>query len=138
MLLFKIFGFILFNAALNMEDVVAYLNEGVASLKCRLTHTGTWTQITITKVDVSDDKRKRIVTVIRGHKPVIHNTTMKDRVFANVEIETQYEMQLTVWVYVLACEDQGDYFCKADAPFTIPEAKAHIYIRGKNTMHIQN
>ena len=78
----------------------------------------------------SSGERLKIVTAIRGQEPVIHNTSMKDRVFANVEIETRYEVELNVWVYVLTCDDQGNYFCTVDAPFTVPEAKGYVDIRG--------
>ena len=112
-----------------MEGVVAYLNEGVTLLKCRLTHTGSWNQITILKGEQSG-KRTEIMSAINGQEPLVYNSTMKDRVFANVEIKTRYEFELYFWVYVLTCYDQGDYFCTAEGPFTVPDAKGYIDIRG--------
>ena len=122
-----------------MKDVVAYLNEGVASLKCRLTHTGTWKRITISKANPGHGTKMQIVTVNRGQEPVIHNSTMKDRLFANIEIETRYELELNVWLYVLTCEDQGEYLCEVDAPLKLPAANGKMDIRSKfssNTIHV--
>ena len=113
--------------------MVAYLNEGVASLKCHLTHTGAWNKIIISKADPWHGTIMRIVSVRRGHEPIIHNTTMKDRLFANIEIETRYEVELNVWLYILTCEDQGEYFCEVDAPFKLTAAKGSIDIRGKSS-----
>ena len=115
-----------------MNDVIAYLNEGVASLKCHLTHTGAWDKITISKADPWYGTKMEIVTIRNGQEPIIHNTTMKDRLFANIERETRYELGINVWLYKLTCEDQGEYFCEVDAPMKLATARGNIDIRGKS------
>ena len=113
-----------------MNDVVAYLNEGVTSLQCRLDHLGQWTNVTISK-EGSDGRWERVVSVISGGNDVIvHDTNMKDRIFVHTESTNEFELKLNLWLYVLTCADEGLYRCEAYTPSDFKEVTGKIDLRG--------
>lgn len=115
---------------LKMSSVVAYLNEGVTSLQCHLTHMGSWENITVSKrLDTGEEFQ--VLTVSRGvAEAVLHESVMRDRVYAHVDDTKMYEVILNMWIYVLACGDEGTYVCDADPELDIPTAVGKIQLLG--------
>ncbi|KAK3602483.1 hypothetical protein CHS0354_022349 [Potamilus streckersoni] len=115
--------------ALTMTSTVAFLKEGVTSIRCRLLHLGEWSHITIWKIRPNGNKTK-VLTVDRKVGTAIYETFMKDRIFADI-VSTRYEVEVNLLIYVLTCEDEGWYRCTADVPFELPEAEGEIIVKVK-------
>ncbi|KAL3848300.1 hypothetical protein ACJMK2_019168 [Sinanodonta woodiana] len=115
--------------ALTMTSTVAFLKEGVTSIRCRLLHLGEWSHITIWKIRTNGNKTK-VLTADRKVGPAIYETFMKDRIFADI-VSSRYEVEVNLWIYVITCEDQGRYTCTADVPFELPEAEGEIILKVK-------
>ncbi|KAH3810122.1 hypothetical protein DPMN_138508 [Dreissena polymorpha] len=118
--------------SLGMSNVVANLNEGVTSLKCRLNHVGDWQTITISKRANDDRVAFDVITATNGKPDVtVHNSALKGRVFAHVDASRRYEVEVSLWIYVLACGDEGTYKCSANRELNITPAVGNIQLQVK-------
>ncbi|XP_033760565.1 uncharacterized protein LOC117342500 [Pecten maximus] len=116
-------------AGIAMNDVVAYMNEGVTSLTCRVQHIGPWDAIRLRKVLPSGD---RIPVVVASNKTnvTIQDPNMQGRLFADIQT-TKYEAELKIWIYTLHCDDAGTYVCEVDADYVLPESHAQLSLKVK-------
>jgi len=116
---------------LQLSNVVAYLNEGVTSLQCHLTHMGDWRNITVAKV-LDNGERYDVITVSKeAPEAFVHESPMKERVYAHVDNTEMYEVVLNMWIYVLACGDEGTYVCDAGQDLAIQPAVGNLQLLGK-------
>lgn len=111
-----------------MTNVVAYMNERLTSVTCRLLHMGSWQFIKMWKVLKTDD-RIELLTIFNNTKFILTNSTMKGRIFADVQ-STKNEVDVKLWLYNLECGDEGIYECTADVPFDIPVAQGNVMLKG--------
>ncbi|WAR28060.1 hypothetical protein MAR_013764 [Mya arenaria] len=118
--------------SLAMTSVIAYLNEGVTLLKCRLNYLGHthWRNITVSK-QLQDGDSYKILTVTRGGDTVVHESPMSGRVFTNVDDVRPYEAEVSMWIYVLTCGDKGTYTCSTDPELGIPVSAGTLQIYTK-------
>ncbi|XP_021372171.1 uncharacterized protein LOC110462516 isoform X2 [Mizuhopecten yessoensis] len=112
-----------------MHDVVAYMNEGVTSLTCRVQHLGSWSALRLRKILSSGDS---ITIVVASNKTnvTIQDPNMRGRLFADIQT-TQYEANLKLWIYTLECDDAGTYLCEADVDYELPATRAQLTLKVK-------
>ncbi|XP_060075028.1 uncharacterized protein LOC132554735 [Ylistrum balloti] len=112
-----------------MKDVVAYMNEGVTSLMCRVQHLGNWDAIRIRKILPSGD-RVPVVVASNETNVTIQDPNMQGRLFADIQT-TKYEANLKLWIYTLQCADAGIYVCEVDTDYDLPESQAQLSLKVK-------
>lgn len=115
---------------LEMSSADAYLNEGVTLLSCRLLHVGTWTSISVFKHGAKGDRSRVLVAYNDSSTPVIEKE-VSNRLRATTDAPSKYEVVVTLWMYSLGCEDEGQFSCTADVPFAVPEAYGRLNILAK-------
>ncbi|XP_069104654.1 uncharacterized protein [Argopecten irradians] len=112
-----------------MNDVIAYMNEGVTSLTCRVQHIGPWDAIRLRKVLPSGDKIP-IVVASNQTNVTIQDPNMQGRLFADIQT-SKFEAELKLWIYTLHCDDAGTYVCEVDADYNLPESRAQLTLKVK-------
>eukprot|EP00105_Crassostrea_gigas_P010531 XP_011425843.1 PREDICTED: uncharacterized protein LOC105327213 isoform X1 [Crassostrea gigas] len=115
---------------LEMSSADAYLNEGVTLLSCRLLHVGTWTSISVFKHGAEGSRSRVLVAYNDSNTPVIEKE-VSNRLRATTDRPSKYEVVITLWMYSLGCEDEGEFSCTADVPFAVPEAFGRLNIIAK-------
>lgn len=118
-----------------MSSADAYLNEGVTLLSCRLLHVGTWTCISVFKHGAEGSRSRVLVAYNDSNTPVIEKE-VSNRLRATTDRPSKYEVVITLWMYSLGCEDEGEFSCTADVPFAVPEAFGRLNIIGLLTFSI--
>lgn len=123
-------------AGLEMSSADAYLNEGVTLLSCRLLHVGTWTSISVFNHNANGNKSRLLIAYNDSSTPVIEKS-VSSRLRATTDKPSKYEVLITLWMYSLGCDDEGNFSCTADVPFAVPEAFGRLNIKGMLVIYLR-
>lgn len=123
-------------AGLEMSSADAYLNEGVTLLSCRLLHVGTWTSISVFNHNANGNKSRLLIAYNDSSTPVIEKS-VSSRLRATTDKPSKYEVLITLWMYSLGCDDEGNFSCTADVPFAVPEVFGRLNIKGMLVIYLR-
>ncbi|KAK3095151.1 hypothetical protein FSP39_010830 [Pinctada imbricata] len=111
---------------LSLTNTTAFLNEGVTSLTCRLQHVGRWSGLQIYRETSTGRSVLLVVKYSPKGPPIkIMPDTIKHRYFSVVNTK-RYEVDVMLWIYKLNCNDNGQYKCRADIPFELPDVVGFV------------
>ncbi len=89
-------------------------------------HRGVWAKLSIKKQTASGVPND-VIDLHNNGTVAWSDSYLESRALKEVFI-SKYEAEMTVWISVLKCSDEGSYVCGASGPFTIPEAESTLVV----------